>query len=170
MGNTVCALDVIVLTVGGMLLLPFDQSRGGNRCKGMPFDVSRERNRERKNVICTLWWNMIFPRGWWKERPHWRQSSDGDGGRHARMKCGLPKCAAILFGRSTGCSMYRFTVRPLSWGHFSSMCVCVCALSSHVLWTSGLWRTSRGHTGGRSHRISPPSFCGARLNFYREKN
>ena len=26
-------------------------------------------------------------------------------------------------------------------------------------------RTSRGHTGGRSHKISPPSFCGACLNF-----
>ena len=25
--------------------------------------------------------------------------------------------------------------------------------------------TSRGHTGGRSHRTSPPSFCGACLNF-----
>ena len=32
-------------------------------------------------------------------------------------------------------------------------------------------RTSRGHTGGRSHRTSHrPSFCDARLNFYREKD
>ena len=32
-------------------------------------------------------------------------------------------------------------------------------------------RTSRGHTGGRSHRIShPPSFCGACLHFSREKD
>ena len=32
-------------------------------------------------------------------------------------------------------------------------------------------RTSRGHTGGRSHRIShPPSLCGACLNFSREKD
>ena len=32
-------------------------------------------------------------------------------------------------------------------------------------------RTSRGHTGGRLHRIShPPSFCGACLNFSREKD
>ena len=32
-------------------------------------------------------------------------------------------------------------------------------------------RTSRGRTGGRSHRIShPPSFCGACLNFSREKD
>ena len=30
--------------------------------------------------------------------------------------------------------------------------------------------TSRGHTGGRSHRnFHPPSFCGACLNFSREK-
>ena len=31
-------------------------------------------------------------------------------------------------------------------------------------------RTSRGHTGARSHRISTPSFCGACLNFSREKD
>ena len=32
-------------------------------------------------------------------------------------------------------------------------------------------RTSRGHTGGRSHRIShPPSFCGACLIFSREED
>ena len=32
-------------------------------------------------------------------------------------------------------------------------------------------RTSRGHTGGRSHKIShPSSFCDACLNFYREKD
>ena len=32
-------------------------------------------------------------------------------------------------------------------------------------------RTSRGHTGGRSHRIyHPPFFCGACLNFSREKD
>ena len=32
-------------------------------------------------------------------------------------------------------------------------------------------RTSRGHTGGRSHRISyPPPFCGACLYFSREED
>ena len=49
------------------------------------------------------------------------------------------------------------------------MCVCVCVLSSHFYsgrQTCG--RTSRGHTGGRSHEISPPSFCGACLIFYCE--
>ena len=35
----------------------------------------------------------------------------------------------------------------------------------------GRGSTSRGHTGGRSHRISqPPSFCGACINFSREKD
>ena len=35
---------------------------------------------------------------------------------------------------------------------------------------SGCGRTSRGHTGGRSHSISPPSFCGACFKFSREKD
>ena len=44
-------------------------------------------------------------------------------------------------------------------------CVCV-FLPIHSGHQVG--RTSRGHTGGRSHRIShPPSFCGACLNFPR---
>ena len=30
--------------------------------------------------------------------------------------------------------------------------------------------SSRGHTGEMEHRISPPSFCGACLNFSREKD
>ena len=43
-------------------------------------------------------------------------------------------------------------------------CVCVCC---HPI-NSGrqaCGRTSRGHTGGRSRRISPPSFCGVALIF-----
>ena len=52
--------------------------------------------------------------------------------------------------------------------NFPFFCMmCVFVLSSHLL-TCG--RTSRRHTGGRSRRISPPSFCGACLNFYREKD
>ena len=49
------------------------------------------------------------------------------------------------------------------------VCVCVC---SHPIYSGRqlCGRTSRGHTGGRSHRISPPSFCGACLNFSREKD
>ena len=51
----------------------------------------------------------------------------------------------------------------------------VCVLSSHLFclfWTLDLWTNQPwwGHTGGRSRRISPPSFCGTCLNFYREKD
>ena len=45
------------------------------------------------------------------------------------------------------------------------VCVCVCVLSSHLFWTSDLWTHQPG-----SHRISPPSFCGACLNFYCDKD
>ena len=42
---------------------------------------------------------------------------------------------------------------------------------SFILDIKFVGRTSRGHTGGRSHRIShPPSLCGACLNFSREKD
>ena len=46
---------------------------------------------------------------------------------------------------------------------------CVCVFFPFILDING--RTSRGHTGGRSHRIfHPPSFCGACLYFSREKD
>ena len=49
------------------------------------------------------------------------------------------------------------------------LCVCVCVFFPFILDINGL--TSRGHTGGRSHRIfHPPSFCGACLYFSREKD
>ena len=52
-----------------------------------------------------------------------------------------------------------------------SPCVCVCVFFPFILDINFVGRTSRGHTGGRSHRIShPPSFCGACLNFSREKD
>ena len=43
--------------------------------------------------------------------------------------------------------------------------MCVCVLSSHLFWTSGLWTYQPG-----PHRISPPSFCGACLHYFREKD
>ena len=50
-------------------------------------------------------------------------------------------------------------------------CVCVCVFFPFILDIKFVGRTSLGHTGGRSHRISrPPSFCGACLNFSREKD
>ena len=51
------------------------------------------------------------------------------------------------------------------------MCVCVCVFFPSILDMKFVGRTSRGHTGGRSHRIfNPPSFCGACLDFCREKD
>ena len=50
-------------------------------------------------------------------------------------------------------------------------CVCVCVFFPSILDIKFVGRTSRGHTGGRSHRIfNPPSFCGACLDFCREKD
>ena len=54
-----------------------------------------------------------------------------------------------------------------------AMCVlcCVCVFFPFILDIKFVGRTSRGHTGGRSHRIfHPPSFCGACLDFSREKD
>ena len=48
---------------------------------------------------------------------------------------------------------------------------CVCVFFPSILDIKFVGRTSRGHTGGRSHRIfNPPSFCGACLDFSREKD
>ena len=50
-----------------------------------------------------------------------------------------------------------------------AVCV-VCVFFPFILDIKFVGRTSRGYTGGRSHRIShPPPFCGAFLNFSREK-
>ena len=61
-------------------------------------------------------------------------------------------------------------VRVVLWVEYRE-CVCVCVFFQFILYIKFVGRTSRGHTGGRSHRIShPPSFCGACLNFCREKD
>ena len=53
----------------------------------------------------------------------------------------------------------------------SFKCVCVCVFFPSILDVKFVGRTSRGHTGGRSHRIfHPPSFCGACLGFCHEKD
>ena len=47
----------------------------------------------------------------------------------------------------------------------------VCVFFPSILDIKFVGRTSRGHTGGRSHRIfNPPPFCGACLDFCREKD
>ena len=54
---------------------------------------------------------------------------------------------------------------------FSLYGVCVCVFLPFILDVKFVAYTSRGHTGGRSHRISnPSSFCGACLCFFREKD
>ena len=51
------------------------------------------------------------------------------------------------------------------------LCQCACVFFLFILDIKFVGRTSRGHTEGRSHRNShPPSFCGACLNFSREKD
>ena len=51
------------------------------------------------------------------------------------------------------------------------VCPCVCVFFPSILDIKFVGRTSRGHTGGRSHRIfNLPSFCGACLDFCREKD
>ena len=63
-----------------------------------------------------------------------------------------------------------FIARPLGCTP-TVYCVCVCVFFPSILDIKFVGRTSRGHTGGRSHRIfNPPSFCGACLDFCREKD
>ena len=74
------------------------------------------------------------------------------------VPCGLILCAA---------SLVRFCLNASS--RVCALCVFVCVFFPSILDING--RTSRGHTGGRSHRIfNPPSFCGACLDFCREKD
>ena len=54
---------------------------------------------------------------------------------------------------------------------FVCMYVCVYFFFPSILDIKFVGRTSRGHTGRRSHSIShPSSFCGACLSFSREKD
>ena len=56
-------------------------------------------------------------------------------------------------------------------GGGGAVIVLLCVFFPSILEIKFVGRTSRGHTGGRSHRIShPPSFCGACLNFSRKKD
>ena len=75
----------------------------------------------------------------------------------------------------TWTSCIDFSPSPSSLDGFNLLililCVCVCVFFPFILDIKFVGRTSRGRTGGRSHRIShPPSFCGACLNFSREKD
>ena len=77
---------------------------------------------------------------------------------------------------SEGLDVFRFFFKLLIQSRerercISPVCVCVCVFFPFILDINYVGRTSRGHTGERSHRISHPlSFCGACLNFAREKD
>ena len=80
------------------------------------------------------------------------------------------KCRQVLFENDLG-----YTNSQRTAGCVISLIVnssvCVCVFFPFILDIKFVGRTSRDHTGGRSHRIShPPSFCGACLNFSREKD
>ena len=65
----------------------------------------------------------------------------------------------------------RFATIPLDGIMAVWKAMCVCVFFPSILDIKFVGRTSRGHTGGRSHRIfNPPSFCGACLDFCREKD
>ena len=61
--------------------------------------------------------------------------------------------------------------RGYQLNHRGDRLMCVCVFFPSILDIKFVGRTSRGHTGGKSHRIfNPPSFCGACLDFCREKD
>ena len=61
-------------------------------------------------------------------------------------------------------------IKPLTGGCSEGL-VCLRVSFPFILDINFVGRTSRGHTGGKSHRISyPPSFCGACLHLSREKD
>ena len=81
----------------------------------------------------------------------------------------VPKASIEIQNYYIIMSSVRVIVRGTPKEELATMCVCV--FFPFILDIKFVGRTSRGHTGGRSHRIShPPSFCGACLNFSREKD
>ena len=81
---------------------------------------------------------------------------------------GLAWAARVMY-RSSPC-LYSFCVCTIAQCvlclYLLYTCVCVCFLFPFILDIKFVGRTSRVHTGGRSHRIfHPPSFCGACLSF-----
>ena len=68
---------------------------------------------------------------------------------------------------------------PTKWYFANILCVCspeiyevVCSVSENKKYSTMEYyvRQTCGRAGGRSHRISPPSFCDASLNIYLEND
>ena len=85
-----------------------------------------------------------------------------------------PHYTILLLNSCTKCCtrVWMYFVRGYEgYGHHIVYILCVCVFFPSILDIKFVGRTSRGHTGGRSHRIfNPPSFCGACLDFCREKD
>ena len=77
--------------------------------------------------------------------------------------CSVPRC--VLEDKTK-----TLEVTKLSSGKKKSRLFCECVFFPFAVDFKCVGRTSRGHTGERSHIISyPPSFCGVSLYFSREK-
>ena len=92
---------------------------------------------------------------------------------HYRHEVGMLEVSVTLYtniNHYAGIQKIKNQTRSSLESSFCTLrCVCVCVFFPFILDFNG--RTSRGHTGGRSHRIfHPPSLCGACLNFSREKD
>ena len=88
------------------------------------------------------------------------------------LYCGIDYCCTTAALYSSTAAVHHGSEVPIQYVLLhSSVCVCVCVFFPSILDIKFVGRTSRGHTGGRSHRIfNPPSFCGACLDFCREKD
>ena len=90
------------------------------------------------------------------------------GGRSLRISSPPPYGAGLSFNATR--LQPRLCTSIVKSDFMYERLICVCVFFPFILDIKFVGRTSRGHTGGRSHRIShPPSFCGACLNFSREK-
>ena len=83
---------------------------------------------------------------------------------------GRSRCVHIISLNKPVC-IYILECSRMPYLHFFLCFCCLGCVCPSILDIKFVGRTSRGHTGGRSHRIfNPPSFCGACLDFCREKD
>ena len=90
----------------------------------------------------------------------------------------IPNCRAgfisslNLLAERTPAPFYQSLLQSSCRAGLYDCTLCVCVFFPSILDIKFVGRTSRGHTGGRSHRIfNPPSFfCGACLDFCSEKD
>ena len=71
--------------------------------------------------------------------------------------------SVLYFIALAWCPLLSVIYFNVSW----ELCLCVCKIVCYHIYSGrqACGRTSQGHTGGRSHRVSTPSFCGVCHNF-----